>query len=65
MLECSSVSVGKHAPVTVKGLNEPEYNSSKHTIKCAAILLRLQPAGCMLELFNIDIDLQWNSQYSE
>ena len=65
MLECSSVSVGKHAPVTVKGLNEPEYSSREHTIKSAAILLRLEPAGCMLELFNIDIDLQWNSQYSE
>ena len=54
MLECSSVSVGKHAPVTVKGLNEPEYSSNEHTIKSAAILLRLQPAGCMLELFNMD-----------
>ena len=56
MLECSSVSVGKHAPVTVKGLNEPEYSSSEHTIKSAAILLRLEPAGCMLELFNIGIE---------
>ena len=56
MPECSSVSVGKHAPVTVKGLNEPEYSSSEHTIKSAAILLRLEPAGCMLELFNIDIE---------
>ena len=61
MLECSSVSVGKHAPVTVKGLNEPEYSSSEHTIKSAAILLRLQPAGCMLELFNIDINLHFYS----
>ena len=50
------MSVGKHAPVTVKGLNEPEYSSSENTIKSAAILLRLQPAGCMLELFNIGIE---------